>query len=81
MMLMLAQSNPQLFALIGTKSNINKELERIEQFSKLQQITASELLSKNKNHWKEWLQSYRWDKSLSSVLSLEEFFSPIMEMY
>uniref|UniRef100_A0A670JAC1 Selenoprotein O n=2 Tax=Podarcis muralis TaxID=64176 RepID=A0A670JAC1_PODMU len=59
MMLMLAQSNPQLFALIGTKSNINKELERIEQFSKLQQLTASELVSRNKGHWKDWLQNYR----------------------
>uniref|UniRef100_A0ACB8FQA5 Uncharacterized protein n=1 Tax=Sphaerodactylus townsendi TaxID=933632 RepID=A0ACB8FQA5_9SAUR len=59
MMLMLAQSNPQLFALIGTKSNINKELERIEQFSKLQQLTAAELLSRNKEHWKDWLLKYR----------------------
>uniref|UniRef100_A0A8D2LM65 Selenoprotein O n=2 Tax=Varanus komodoensis TaxID=61221 RepID=A0A8D2LM65_VARKO len=59
MMLMLAQSNPQLFALIGTKSNINKELERIEQFSKLQQLTESDLLSRNKGHWKDWLQNYR----------------------
>ncbi|KAJ6666414.1 hypothetical protein lerEdw1_000688 [Lerista edwardsae] len=59
MMLMLAQSNPQLFALIGTKSNINKELERIEQFSKLQQLTAAELLSRNKGRWKDWLENYR----------------------
>lgn len=59
MMLMLAQSNPQLFALIGTKANINKELERIEQFSKLQQLTAADLLSRNKRHWKEWLEKYR----------------------
>jgi len=59
MMLMLAQSNPQLFALIGTKANINKELERIEQFSKLQQLTAADLLSRNKRHWTEWLEKYR----------------------
>jgi len=59
MMLMLAQSNPQLFALIGTKANINKELERIEQFSKLQQLTEADLLSRNKRHWKEWLEKYR----------------------
>lgn len=59
MMLMLAQSNPQLFALIGTKDSINKELERIEQFSKLQQLTADDLLSRNKRHWKEWLEKYR----------------------
>uniref|UniRef100_U3K503 Selenoprotein O n=2 Tax=Ficedula albicollis TaxID=59894 RepID=U3K503_FICAL len=59
MMLMLAQSNPQLFALIGTKANINKELERIEQFSKLEQLTADDLLSRNKGHWKEWLEKYR----------------------
>ncbi|KAM6283694.1 protein adenylyltransferase SelO, mitochondrial isoform 2-T2 [Spheniscus humboldti] len=59
MMLMLAQSNPQLFALIGTKANINKELERIEQFSKLQQLTAADLLSRNKRQWKEWLEKYR----------------------
>ncbi|KAL8221148.1 UNVERIFIED_CONTAM: hypothetical protein K2H54_060127 [Gekko kuhli] len=59
MMLMLAQSNPQLFALIGTKSNINKELEHIEQFSKLQQLKTAELLSRNKGHWKDWLLNYR----------------------
>uniref|UniRef100_A0A8C3S5N3 Selenoprotein O n=1 Tax=Chelydra serpentina TaxID=8475 RepID=A0A8C3S5N3_CHESE len=69
MMLMLAQSNPQLFALIGTKANINKELERIEQFSKLQQLTAADLLSRNKRHWKEWLQKYRvrLEKEIESV--------------
>lgn len=59
MMLMLAQSNPQLFALFGTKANINKELERIEQFSKLQQLTAADLFGRNKKHWKEWLEKYR----------------------
>uniref|UniRef100_A0A8C6ZJW3 Selenoprotein O n=1 Tax=Nothoprocta perdicaria TaxID=30464 RepID=A0A8C6ZJW3_NOTPE len=59
MMLMLAQSNPQLFALIGTKANINKELERIEQFSKLQQLTAADIVSRNQRHWKEWLEKYR----------------------
>lgn len=59
MMLMLAQSNPQLFALIGTKANINKELERIEQFTKLQQLTAADLLSRNKRHWTEWLEKYK----------------------
>ncbi|KYO47499.1 selenoprotein O [Alligator mississippiensis] len=59
MMLMLAQSNPQLFALIGTKANINEELERIEQYSKLQQLTAADLLSRNNRHWTEWLEKYR----------------------
>lgn len=59
MMLMLAQSNPQLFALIGTKANINKELERIEQSSKLEQLTADDLRSRNKGQWKEWLEKYR----------------------
>uniref|UniRef100_A0A8D2PBV2 Selenoprotein O n=1 Tax=Zosterops lateralis melanops TaxID=1220523 RepID=A0A8D2PBV2_ZOSLA len=69
MMLMLAQSNPQLFALIGTKANINKELERIEQFSKLQQLTADDLLSRNKRHWKEWLEKYkvRLQKEIESI--------------
>ncbi|NWT68635.1 SELO protein, partial [Prunella himalayana] len=69
MMLMLAQSNPQLLALIGTKANINKELERIEQSSKLQQLTADDLLSRNKRHWKEWLEKYRvrLQKEIESV--------------
>ncbi|NWT49734.1 SELO protein, partial [Erythrocercus mccallii] len=69
MMLMLAQSNPQLFALFGTKANINKELERIEQFSKLQQLTADDLLCRNKRHWKEWLEKYRvrLQKEIESV--------------
>ncbi|XP_072452571.1 protein adenylyltransferase SelO, mitochondrial isoform X2 [Notamacropus eugenii] len=59
MMLMLAQSNPQLFALIGTKASINKELERIEQSSKLQHLSATELISRNREHWEAWLQRYR----------------------
>uniref|UniRef100_A0A4X2JU23 Selenoprotein O n=1 Tax=Vombatus ursinus TaxID=29139 RepID=A0A4X2JU23_VOMUR len=59
MMLMLAQSNPQLFALIGTKASINKELERIEQSSKLQHLSATELIGRNRDHWEAWLQRYR----------------------
>ncbi|XP_036614829.1 protein adenylyltransferase SelO, mitochondrial isoform X2 [Trichosurus vulpecula] len=59
MMLMLAQSNPQLFALIGTKASINKELERIEQSSKLQHLSAAELISRNRERWEAWLQRYR----------------------
>uniref|UniRef100_G1L6H0 Selenoprotein O n=1 Tax=Ailuropoda melanoleuca TaxID=9646 RepID=G1L6H0_AILME len=59
MMLMLAQSNPQLFALIGTRANITKELERVEQQSRLEQLSPAELLSKNRGHWAEWLQEYR----------------------
>ncbi|OXB61887.1 hypothetical protein ASZ78_005793 [Callipepla squamata] len=73
MMLMLAQSNPQLFALIGTKANINKELERIEQFSKLQQLTAADLLSRNKRHWTEWLEKYRGrlQKEIESISDVD----------
>uniref|UniRef100_K9IKY1 Selenoprotein O n=1 Tax=Desmodus rotundus TaxID=9430 RepID=K9IKY1_DESRO len=59
MMLMLAQSNPQLFALIGTRANITKELERVEQQSRLEQLSPAELLSRNRSHWADWLQEYR----------------------
>ncbi|KAM3925321.1 protein adenylyltransferase SelO, mitochondrial [Leptodactylus fuscus] len=58
MMLMLAQSNPQLFAMIGSKANITQELERIEKYEKLEQTTPEDLIIENKNHWKEWLQKY-----------------------
>nr|XP_045728261.1 protein adenylyltransferase SelO, mitochondrial isoform X3 [Mirounga angustirostris] len=58
MMLMLAQSNPQLFALIGTRANVTKELERVEQHSRLEQLSPAELLSKNRGHWADWLQEY-----------------------
>ncbi|XP_018432249.1 PREDICTED: selenoprotein O isoform X2 [Nanorana parkeri] len=57
-LLMLAQSNPQLFALIGSKANINKELENIEKFEKLQKSSGEDLLNNNREHWKEWLQKY-----------------------
>ncbi|KAM5171107.1 protein adenylyltransferase SelO, mitochondrial [Mantella aurantiaca] len=57
-LLMLAQSNPQLFALIGSKANINKELENIEKFQKLQESSSEDLLNANRVHWKEWLQKY-----------------------
>lgn len=59
MMLMLAQSNPQLFALIGTRANVTKELERVEQQSRLEQLSPAELLSRNRGHWANWLQAYR----------------------
>lgn len=59
MMLMLAQSNPQLFALLGSQANITKELERVEQQSRLEQLSPAELLSTNKDHWAAWLQEYR----------------------
>lgn len=59
MMLMLAQSNPQLFALIGTRANVTKELERVERQSRLEQLSPAELLSKNRAHWTDWLQEYR----------------------
>lgn len=59
MMLMLAQSNPQLFALIGTQANVTKELERVEHQSRLEQLSPEELQSKNTDRWKTWLQEYR----------------------
>lgn len=59
MMLMLAQSNPQLLALIGTQANVTKELERMEQQSRLEQLSPAELLSRNRDQWADWLQGYR----------------------
>lgn len=59
MMLMLAQSNPQLLALIGTRANLTKELERVEQQSRLEQLSPDALLSRNRAHWDLWLQEYR----------------------
>ncbi|MEE6481110.1 hypothetical protein FKM82_012755 [Ascaphus truei] len=77
MMLMLAQSNPQLFALIGTKANINKELERIELYTKLQESTTDDLLKKNKKLWKEWLQKYsvRLEKERESIGDSDELLA------
>lgn len=63
MMLMLAQSNPQLLALIGTQANITKELERVEHQSRLEQLSPAELQRKNTDLWKAWLQEYRWAAS------------------
>ncbi|XP_048209717.1 protein adenylyltransferase SelO, mitochondrial isoform X2 [Perognathus longimembris pacificus] len=59
MMLMLAQSNPQLFALIGTQANVTKELEHMEQQSRLEQLSPAELQSRNEDHWTAWLHEYR----------------------
>ncbi|KAE8616053.1 hypothetical protein XENTR_v10008705 [Xenopus tropicalis] len=75
MMLMLAQSNPQLFSMIGTQSNINKELERIDQYTKLQETSADDLLKDNKKHWKEWLRKYsvRLEKERGSVEDRKAF--------
>lgn len=59
MMLMLAQSNPQLLALIGTRAGLTRELERMEQQSRLEQLSSAELLSKNRDSWTDWLREYR----------------------
>lgn len=58
-MLMLAQSNPQLFALIGTQANLARELDRVEQQSRLEQLSPEELQSRNRARWADWLQEYR----------------------
>ena len=63
MMLMLAQSNPQLLALIGTRASLARELERVEQLSRLEQLSPAELHSRNRSHWAEWLLEYRWAPS------------------
>lgn len=60
MMLMLAQSNPQLLALIGTRASLARELERVERQSRLEQLSPAELHSKNRSRWAEWLLEYRW---------------------
>ncbi|KAG9490110.1 hypothetical protein GDO78_005805 [Eleutherodactylus coqui] len=58
MMLMLAQSNPQLFALIGSKANISQELERIEKYEQLEKSSTEDIVNENKKHWEEWLEKY-----------------------
>ncbi|KAM4749712.1 protein adenylyltransferase SelO, mitochondrial [Rhinophrynus dorsalis] len=55
MMMMLAQSNPQLFSLFGM--NYVNELERIHRYTKLQATSADDI-EENKRHWKEWLHKY-----------------------
>lgn len=59
MMLMLAQSNPQLLALIGTRASLTRELERVEQQSRLEQLSQEELHSRNRSHWADWLRDYK----------------------
>lgn len=59
MMLMLALSNPQLFALIGTQASVTKDLECVEHQSRLEKLSPYDLQSKNRDHWEAWLQEYR----------------------
>lgn len=59
MMLMLAQSNPQLLALIGTRASLARELERVEQQSRLEQLSEAELHVRNRSTWAAWLGDYR----------------------
>ncbi|XP_055963025.1 protein adenylyltransferase SelO, mitochondrial [Sorex fumeus] len=60
MMLTLAQSNPQLLALIGSsRASLAKELERVEQRSKLEELSPAELLCGNRERWTQWLAEYR----------------------
>nr|XP_033813561.1 protein adenylyltransferase SelO, mitochondrial [Geotrypetes seraphini] len=81
-MLMLAESNPQLFAMIGSREHIKKELDHTEEYTKLQELTANDLLKRNKERWKEWLQKYsvRLQKERENVVSLEAFNSARMKM-
>ncbi|EPY84856.1 selenoprotein O-like protein [Camelus ferus] len=58
-MLVLAQSNPQLLALIGTQASLTRELERMEQQSQLEQLSPTELQARNRSRWAGWLQEYR----------------------
>ncbi|XP_069621038.1 protein adenylyltransferase SelO, mitochondrial-like [Ranitomeya imitator] len=81
MMLMLAQSNPQLFALIGSKANISQELERIEKYQKLEQTSPEDLMNENKKHWEEWLQKYcvRVEKDQENAVG-DTYFAERKEM-
>uniref|UniRef100_G3TG17 Selenoprotein O n=1 Tax=Loxodonta africana TaxID=9785 RepID=G3TG17_LOXAF len=58
LMLMLAQSNPQLLGLVGSRASVARELVRIEQHSQLEQLSPAELQARNRTHWTEWLQEY-----------------------
>ncbi|XP_012412039.1 protein adenylyltransferase SelO, mitochondrial [Trichechus manatus latirostris] len=58
LMLMLAQSNPQLLALVGSRASVARELERIEQRSQLEQLSSAELQARNRTLWTQWLQEY-----------------------
>ncbi|KAG8517983.1 Protein adenylyltransferase SelO, mitochondrial, partial [Galemys pyrenaicus] len=59
MMLVLAQSNPQLLALLGSRESLARELERAEQQSRLEQLSPAALRSRNEAHWTAWLGEYR----------------------
>ncbi|XP_059510599.1 selenoprotein O1 isoform X2 [Stegostoma tigrinum] len=59
MLLALSQTNSQLFDLLGNKDEITRELNRIELFSELEEMTSEELLSKQRKAWTDWLQKYR----------------------
>ena len=59
MMLMPAQSNPQLLALIGSRASLARELERVEQQSRLERLSEAELHGRNRSTWAAWLGDYR----------------------
>ncbi|XP_077025355.1 protein adenylyltransferase SelO, mitochondrial [Tamandua tetradactyla] len=59
LMLMLAQSHPQLWTLIGSQPDVTRELARREQRSRLEQLSPATLRSQNQGHWAAWLQEYR----------------------
>lgn len=59
MMLALAQSNPQLLALLGGRAGLAKELERAERLARLEQMSAAELAGSNEARWADWLRDYR----------------------
>ncbi|XP_058529221.1 protein adenylyltransferase SelO, mitochondrial [Ochotona princeps] len=58
-MLTLAQSNPQLVALLGGQASVTRELERMEQRARLEQLSPADLQASNSRHWADWVRVYR----------------------
>lgn len=58
-MLTLAQSNPQLVALLGGQASVTRELERMEQRARLEQLSPADLQASNSRRWADWLHVYR----------------------
>lgn len=60
MFLMLAQSNPQVVAMLGKSHDfLHREMEKVATLEELENTTEEQVSAKNRESWNKWLDKYR----------------------
>ncbi|XP_066561595.1 selenoprotein O1 isoform X2 [Amia ocellicauda] len=59
MIMTLAQSNPSLFQFLSDRKSVSQELQRLERFKELLEMSEEQLRERQREAWKCWLYKYR----------------------